>query len=208
MSILKWKSLQKKFTIPDAHMSVATTVEMADLGSLANNTTINTTVKIIEISPPEIVTAKSGKTYTKQDCVVGDNSACGRVVLWQHDVNKLIVGNSYKLIVVGVHLFSGINYLSVTEQSVIQPVSDIGDICYLESGDVDRLILSRIIQGEIVGARVVKYIGCSTCKIKIEVVDTMVGKCSKCGLMMTLSKCPDNFIANIRVEDTTKKIMI
>ena len=89
---------------------------------------------------------------------------------------------------VGVRLFNGINYLSVTEQSVIQPVSDIGDICSLESGGVDRLVLSCIIEGEIVDARVVKYIGCSTCKIKIEVVDTMVGKCSKCGLMMKLSK--------------------
>lgn len=34
----------------------------------------------------------------KQDCVVGDSSACGRVVLWEQDVGKLNEGESYKLV--------------------------------------------------------------------------------------------------------------
>ena len=71
------------------------------------------------------------------------------------------VGNSYKLFSVTVRLFGGVNYLSVGQQSRIIPIDDIGIVAPLDAGDVDRLIVSHTMQGEIVAARCSTYIGCT-----------------------------------------------
>ena len=133
--------------------------------------------------------AKGGKCYKKQDCIIADSSGCARLVLWEKDINTFMVGSSYKLISVGVCCFNNINYLSVSGDSQILPTSDTGDVGTLEAGDVDRLVMSSIIEGEMIAARCIEYTGCSTCKVKIDTVDGIVGECSKCRLMVKMTKC-------------------
>ena len=40
----------------------------------------------------------------------------------------------------------------------------------------------KSLDGEIVGARCIIYLGCSVCKVKISTQDDVVGECGKCGL--------------------------
>ena len=199
------ESSPRKFVIPDSHNPLTNTIDLCELSSLANNTTINVTIKVIKVSPPEIVKTKADKSYEKQDCVVGDSSGCCRVVLWENDVNRLVCGSSYKLSSVVVRSFSEVNYLSVGMGSQIISVEDIGVVSSIQSGDIDRVVTSREIEGEIIAVRCIEYTGCSECKVKIDVIDDLVGECPKCGLMVKLNRCSKLFTANIRVEDADKK---
>ena len=195
----------KKFTIPNDHQPNISTIQMEDLPSLANNTTVNITIKVMEIAAPESITTKAGKVYQKQDCIVGDASGCGRVVLWEEDIGRLIVGTSYTLSCVTVRCYDGVNFFSISKQSGIASVDDIGDIAKVETGDVDRPVVCRVVEGELVAVRCIKYVGCSKCKVKIENVDDVVGECRKCSSMVKLSRCLNLFTAYVRVQDQADK---
>lgn len=88
------KSL-RKFVIHESHINF--NIEMRELCFHLNNTSISVTVKIIEISPSETVTTKTGKSFIKQDCIVADSTARGQLVLRENDVYTLTVNHSYKL---------------------------------------------------------------------------------------------------------------
>ena len=107
----------KKFAIPDSHLSTQTTIQFGELSSLANNTTVSVKIKVVDLSTPETVSNKAGQTKTKQDCLIADESACARVVVWEKDVGELVIGCSYKLVSVSVRYFDGVNYLSLGGQS-------------------------------------------------------------------------------------------
>ena len=66
----------------------------------------------------------------------------------------------------------------------------------LESGDVERVSIPRIVEGEIVAVRCITYLGCTVCKVKVQSVDGTVAECGKCGLMVKMSACR-NFIPPI-----------
>ena len=105
-----------------------------------------------------------------------------------------------------VHCYNNIKYFSFTSQSTLEQVGDIGTVSEVESDDVDREIVSHCITGEIVAAKCFNYSGCSVCKLKIETSDGMFGECSKCHMMMKMSKCPKSFTANVRVIDSKSKL--
>lgn len=65
---------------------------MCELESLATNTTINTAVKVMELSPPETITNEAGKI---KKCLIADHSACSHAVLCEDVVDHLVVNNSY-----------------------------------------------------------------------------------------------------------------
>ena len=68
---------------------------MEDLCSLTTQK-VTVTVRVKAITPPE--TVKIRKELKKQDCVVGNSTGCGRIVLWENDV-KHLKEKSYKLAV-------------------------------------------------------------------------------------------------------------
>ena len=132
----------KKFVIPDEHQSSIGSVELCELPSLTNNTTVNVIVNVMELSPPEQIINKAGKVYKKQDCVIADHTACSRIVLWEEDLGQLLIDGSYKLQSVTVRCYDS---LSVNKNSHIISVDDIGDITTLQSGDIDRPVISRVV---------------------------------------------------------------
>lgn len=80
----------------------AIVLEMNDLGCVGGNQKVNVMVKAKQVEVPEKVTNKDGKVLKKQDCVIGDASGCGRVVVWEDDVGKMEEDKSYKLVDVSV----------------------------------------------------------------------------------------------------------
>ena len=80
-------------------------VALNDLSSLVMGEDVTVTVKVKSVDPQQEVKNREGKVLKKQDCVVGDADGCGRVVLWEGDVGKMIEGQSHKLIGVMVRSF-------------------------------------------------------------------------------------------------------
>ena len=101
---------QKIFSSLAAGTSGAKNILINDLASLATDQLITVVVKANVIN-----------------CIIGDSSGNGRVVLWEQDVGKMEETKSYKLVSVKGKSFKGNNYLSLTSKSEIIPIDDIGD---------------------------------------------------------------------------------
>ena len=115
-------------------------IHMEDLCSLTSHTSqkVTVSVKVKSINPPEIVNNRHGKQLKKQDCIVADSTACGRVVLWENDIDRLKENQSYKLADIGVRSFQGVNFLSVVDGCVISEADDIGETADIEGGDPEQ----------------------------------------------------------------------
>ena len=115
-------------------------IHMEDLCSLTSHTSqkVTVSVKVKSINPPEIVNNRHGKQLKKQDCIVADSTACGRVVLWENDIDRLKENQSYKLAAIGVRSFQGVNFLSVVDGCVISEADDIGETADIEGGDPEQ----------------------------------------------------------------------
>ena len=89
---------------------------------------------------------KVGTQLNKQDCIVGDSSGCGRLVLWEEDVGKLDEDKCYKLIGAKVRTYKGVNYLSLGQESQIECIDDIGVTAEIDSDDLqERGIIKKVI---------------------------------------------------------------
>ena len=80
-----------------------------DLGTLVVGEEVTLTVKVKSVDPPQDVKNREGTMLKKQDCIIGDVNGCGRMVVWEDDVGKMIEGGSYKHVGVTVRSFRGLN---------------------------------------------------------------------------------------------------
>ena len=55
---------------------------------------------------------KTGKTLTKQGCIIGNATAACRVVLWEANVNRLQADTSYTMTDVAIKKYN-VNYVPV-----------------------------------------------------------------------------------------------
>lgn len=102
---------------------------------------------------PTQVLAKA-KTLTKQDCIVNDATG---IVLWEANVNKLEVGSSYRIMDVRVKEYNHHKYISLTPESVIEAISDIGEVQTAPTLlNVDE-ISPNIIEGEIISLNYIEH---------------------------------------------------
>lgn len=111
-----------------------------------------------------------------------------------------MVGCTYKFSNVTVRSFGGAKKLSLSENSVIQEVADIGDVV---EEDVDEGIDGvKVVKGEIVHVeKCESYNSCRTCKAKIVVVNESIGKCTKCEAKAKMSKCCRSLTVRFVIED-------
>ena len=80
----------------------------------------------IQSDSPMPVQNKSGKLLHKQECIMADESAQIRLVLWEDDINKLVINKSYKLDKMKIRMYNDVKYLSVSSCTTIESIDDIG----------------------------------------------------------------------------------
>lgn len=148
-------------------------------------------MKVKKVNPTEKVKSRDGKELEKQDCLVGDSSGCTRVVLWEQDVGQLKEGECYKLVGASVRSFRGVTYLSVGGDCMVESVSEIGEVAEVQEGDdEDSGVVRKIVEGEIDGVMYSdEYTACIACNAKVKSEDNVLGECTRCGMLMKLSKC-------------------
>uniref|UniRef100_A0A1X7U873 Replication protein A OB domain-containing protein n=1 Tax=Amphimedon queenslandica TaxID=400682 RepID=A0A1X7U873_AMPQE len=122
---------------------------LSQLATISINQVINIFIKVSKIEEPTQVLAKT-KTLTKQDCTVNDATGTTGIILWKANVNKLDVGSSYRIMNVRVKEYNHQKYISLTPESIIEAISDIGEVQTAPTFlNVDE-ISPNIIEGEIV----------------------------------------------------------
>lgn len=207
--VTKAQPLPKKFDGAElVSEETPVVVEMNDLCSLTPSQRVTVTVKVKTVDALEKVKNREGKELEKRDCVVGDSSACGRVVLWERDVGRMVEGRSYRLVGVSVRSFRGTNFLSVGGDCKIEDVEDIGEMAEVEEGDLQESgVVKKVIEGEIDGVVYCdEYAGCMGCSAKVRSEDEIVAECTKCGMVMKASKCKKFATARVAVGGRDGKV--
>ena len=82
--------------------------------------------------PILVTTIIYGKTkvqqLVKQNCFIANETGMCRLVLWEENIGTVKKGETYKFKKMLVRKFSGVNYLSKTEESAIEHADDIGEV--------------------------------------------------------------------------------
>ena len=145
----------------------------------------------INVKPPVKIQTQLGKELLKQDCLVGNCSACYRLVAWEKGVHSLLEGKCYQLKDVNVRQFKGMKYLSVGLDCQLEAIEDIGDVIEIETQNNNCYPVTHVFEAEMIGAWSTTYKDCDSCKAKIESQDVIVVEWHTCGMMMRFS-CRQN----------------
>ena len=85
--------------------------------------------KVIHLGPPAKIDTQK-KPLTKQDCIISDSTGTCKLVLWQDNVDKMVVGTSYIVSNLRIKKFADAQFLSFTVDTTWNIVNDIGEVCH------------------------------------------------------------------------------
>ena len=198
------KPSPKKFRVDDAAvLNVSGVVEvkcLEEVKYLAVNQHVSVSGKVVSIEAAEMVHVKARSvTLKKEAFVLADGTGVIRGVAWEKDAGVVKVGCSYKFCNVTVRSFGGAKYLSLSENSAIEEVEDIGEVV---EEDADDPVGVKIVKGEIVHVeKCDTYDSCRTCRAKVIAINETIGKCSKCEAKVKMSKSYRSRTARFVVKD-------
>ena len=174
---------------------------MDELCQLAPNSITSIVAKVKTVEAPVRIQCKSkAQQLAKQDCFIGDETGMCRLVLWEENIGTVVEGQTYKFKKMLVRQFSGINYLSKTEESVIEHADDIDEVNCDFVQHEDTTCTQKAVVGDIISVlSCEEYPCCSECCSKMEPKGAC-GTCTRCGTMVRLSKCPTSTTARIKIE--------
>ena len=126
-------------------------ISIMEVDDISTGQHVCVSAKVVQLDTPIPVHNKSGQLLHKQECILADESAKIRMVLWETDIDRLIINKSYKLNKVTVRIYNDVKYLSVSTYTTITPIDDIGAVA--ESLGDTKLIPdhgNRLLDGSIV----------------------------------------------------------
>ena len=189
----------------DSQATEITTLEM--LKDVNEHQYITVKGKVISVCSEEKITVKnSGRVLTKRDCLFADSTAVYRCVAWEDQIKLLQENKSYELSKVTVRSFNGAKYLSVGEEGCgINQIEDVGDVIDDESAESGSGG-AKVVKGDIVAVVSLDlYKGCRNCNAKVANTSTVFGVCTKCNTKMKLTRCANQSVANVILEDLDGK---
>ena len=120
-----------------------------------------------------------------QNVLACDESGSGR----EGDVEKMTEGKSYAVSNANIKLYKGVKYLSVTNDTGVDGVDDVGDV----SGSSLQVQEEYTICGVVVScSKVMHYLSCGMCKCRIDsfsLADDGVW-CTECESYVVMKRCP------------------
>ena len=193
----------KKYKLTENHDTKDSSVQLEIISDLAINQRLSVNIKVMTIDDPVPITTTTNKILTKQECPVADSTGCILCVLWENHVNKLTIDNSYLLTNIITRSFNGRKYISVSENSRIIAIDDIGKFADIDV-DVGQKHLITI-KGEIIGVIASEtYKCCLSCNSKVETMDEFIDKCTKCDAVYKHDKCPTDMSMRFIIESDIK----
>ena len=206
----KVESSPKKFKVDDtSEASGVPDITIDEVVQLTVNQVINVVGKVVQVNVATEVTSKQkGKPLFKQDCIISDAKGSIRIVLWQNDTDKLKEGLSYRLNKVLIRQYSGVKYLSFSEDASVDEVPDIGEVVSADDLETreDQQQTNYVAEGEITAVLSVDdYISCVSCKGKVKALSEIVGECLKCCAKVKMSRCGRNTSVKFVVEGSEDK---
>lgn len=142
-------------------------------------------MKVTSLNAPTEIPTKH-KKLTKQYCVVSDSTGACRSILWENNVGQLKEGGSYSLNDVKVKEFANTKFLSITVDTKITTIDDIGEVIELDPDDLAQSEHGKLVEGKIISVIYEDYRACLICNSKVSIIDNsttstnLISECIKC----------------------------
>lgn len=198
----------KKFEISTSSLITAnkTLNSLEEIKDLKLNEKVTVRGKVISLQDPITVFSKArNKDLHKQDFNIADKFDVVRGVVWEDSIGTLQCDQSYQITDVNVCQFGGSKYISVSATSQITVIDDLGEVIGNE-GLVEISSGFKHITGDIIAViSFAEYPSCITCKSKVDKINDLLGKCTKCGMSLKWSRCTTSQAAKFIIEDAAGK---
>lgn len=184
--------------------SIGKVTALKDIADLDIYERVTVVGKISEVD--EVVETKTGKE--KQDAVIVDETGRATCTMWEDQVGKLEIGNSYKLKGMSIREYNGQKYLSSSfGATLIEPVTDIGHVNAVDDG-TGTLLSDTLKDAKIVAVPTLEECKkCMHCSHKLVVAtqalvdddsDEFI-ECSKCQTLQIQRLCESSFAATLMI---------
>ena len=156
--------------------------QLHHLPNITDGSRISCKVKVLRIEEKQLVS--NGQAL--QNVIISDSSMASKMVLWNDDINKFEVGNSYHLKHILVKSYQGEKYLQFPKQGAsFEQLEDIGTVA---TDDVNTY--EQITNSEIAGViSFDDFLLCLICTNKVQPSDDQFGSCTECNTVQKINLC-------------------
>ena len=155
---------------------------------------VNITGRVTEIELPTTITS-NGKTLTKQECTLTDETGSMRLVLWEEDTKRIQSGNTYKFCKAIVKSYQQQKYITLNKQTTIQ--SSTTQVQRKDEITKDKCQNTVTCPAEAV-ERLTTYLSCTKCNSSLPSNDSgKIIRCSNCGMAKLKTKCKNRALAKV-----------
>ncbi|XP_065830668.1 uncharacterized protein [Oscarella lobularis] len=206
----------KKIDLPnhlDANTSVPKKISIADVDKQAPDQLITVDAKVLELSPPTTLTSCSRAGSKIRRIVVGDQTGCCILTLWNDFSDAVEIDRSYTFESMGIKSFGDARYLYTPQRNgAIVPCPDLADlfpqtITLTETPTtVEKVKVTGI-------SDYAKYHVCPACTSgRVSRVENDAfegaGRCLSCGTLTLIENCQSAAYALLTLSAETSTILL
>lgn len=143
---------------------------------------------------------KNSQTRYKMDCIVADESASMKLVLWEDTIEQVHAGKSYHFQNLKVRVFDDEKFVNTNESTTITEIEDIVNINLraLELND-------NLITGQCLGIDMKKTSACIACNNTVDKIqDDETYTCPKCNMTILCSCLKPKLVCQVLVKSEGK----
>ena len=155
---------------------------------------VNITGRVTLIELPTTITS-NGKTLTKQECTLTDETGSMRLVLWEEDIKRIQSGNTYKFCKAIVRSYQKQKYITLNKQtSIHSSTTQVRREDAITNDNFQNTVTCPAEAGE----RLTTYLSCTKCNSSLPSNDAgKIIRCSNCGMAKLKTKCKNRALAKV-----------
>ena len=158
------------------------------------------------IGVPETVMS-NGKTLSKQEAMLTDESGSIRIVLWEADIKRIESGSSYEFEKATVKNYNGENYITINRQTVVK--SSVVEVARDDDERAEKMIEHKVSFPADGVEKVTSYLSCNKCTSSlIENDNRIFVKCANCDCAQLKSKCKKMRVAKVLLLKGEEKLTL
>lgn len=181
-------------------------ITLSEIEDLTCGQQVSIRAKVVHLDTSMPIQSRNGKLLHKQESIIADETGQIRLVLWEENIDKLVIEKSYKLDNLTIRMYNDIKYLSMSSSSIVESIQDIGSVA---SPSADDDVIpdngNRILDGSIIVILSTEtYPSCIRCQGKITCTSEFgkIGQCQRCHCKLKVSSCVDTNIMHILFQPT------
>lgn len=187
---------ETQFAIEDPDTVGSTAISLNQLEEMAEYDKVNINVKIIDVTPPQIV----GNGKVKQDVIIADSTGTTNLTLWESDINTVTISQSYSMKRLLVRVFNSRHYLSLPSSGAI--IEQIDDIYIPGANQTTDSSSETTNDVSVIGILELNaYKMCIKCTNRVNSFDNddTLGRCQSCNMVQLMTNCEDNIMTQLVV---------